>query len=198
MFRKKFFVFCLLWMTCIMVNLGSVRAEDPLSPEPQTQTNQEGDMIVVLETNRGNIEIKLFRDIAPKAVENFTGLSKKGYYDGLIFHRVIKEFMIQAGDPTGTGAGGESIWGKNFADEVTPQVKFDRSGLLAMANAGPNTNGSQFFITTIATPWLNMKHTIFGEVVSGYENVTAIEDTAVDGDDRPLEAQKIIKAYVKE
>ncbi len=152
---------------------------------------------VVLETNQGVIEIKLLADIAPKTCENFIGLVKKGYYDGIIFHRVIKKFMIQGGDPTGTGRGGESIWGVPFEDEVTPKVGFDKQGLLAMANAGPNTNGSQFFITTAATPWLNMKHTIFGEVISGYDVVTKIENTATGSSDRPLAEQKIIKAYPK-
>lgn len=152
---------------------------------------------VVLETNQGNIEIKLKNDIAPKTCENFEKLVQKGYYNGLIFHRVIKGFMIQGGDPTGTGAGGESIWGKPFEDEVTPQAKFDAPGILAMANAGPNTNGSQFFITTAKTPWLNMRHTIFGEVISGYEVVQKIEDTATGSNDRPLSEQKIIKAYIK-
>jgi peptidylprolyl isomerase len=155
------------------------------------------DKIVVLETTQGKIEIKLMPDIAPKAAENFEKLAAKGYYDGLIFHRVIKGFMIQGGDPTGTGSGGESIWGSPFEDEVTPNVKFDRPGLLAMANAGPNTNGSQFFITTAITPWLNMRHTIFGEVISGYETVRAIENTATGEADRPIPEQKIIRAYLK-
>lgn len=153
--------------------------------------------IVVLETNQGNVEIQLMPDVAPKTCENFIGLVKKGYYNGLIFHRVIKQFMIQGGDPTGTGMGGESIWGKPFEDEVSAGVEFDRKGLLAMANAGPHTNGSQFFITTIPTPWLNMKHTIFGEVISGYDVIEKIENTETDGADRPEEVQKIIKAYVK-
>jgi len=153
--------------------------------------------IVVLETNQGNIEIKLKNDIAPKACENFIKLTEKGYYNGLIFHRVIKGFMIQGGDPTGTGMGGESIWGKPFADEVTPQVKFDGPGILAMANAGPDTNGSQFFITCAKTPWLNMRHTIFGEVIAGLETVQKIENTPTGADDRPLNPQKIIRAYLK-
>lgn len=153
--------------------------------------------IVVLETNQGNIELKLKTDIAPKACENFTKLVAKGYYNGLIFHRVIKGFMVQGGDPTGTGMGGESIWGKAFEDEVTPVVKFDSSGILAMANAGPDTNGSQFFITCAKTPWLNMRHTIFGEVISGLEVVQKIENVPVDADDRPLTQQKIIRAYIK-
>jgi len=152
---------------------------------------------VVLETTQGNIEIKLMPQVAPKACENFEKLVEKGYYNGLIFHRVIKSFMIQGGDPTGTGAGGESIWGKPFADEVSPSVQFDKVGLLAMANAGPNTNGSQFFITCAPTPWLNMQHTIFGEVVSGLDIVQKIENTQTGANDKPVSAQKIIKAYIK-
>ena len=153
--------------------------------------------IVVLETNQGTIEIKLMPEVAPKACENFTKLVEKGYYNGLIFHRVIKGFMIQGGDPTGTGAGGESIWAEPFGDEISPNVQFDKAGLLAMANAGPNTNGSQFFITTAKTPWLNMHHTIFGEVISGYETVQKIENTAIGSSDRPRLEQKIIKSYLK-
>ncbi|MCG2704238.1 MAG: peptidylprolyl isomerase [Candidatus Omnitrophica bacterium] len=153
--------------------------------------------IVVLETSQGIIELKLMPDIAPKACENFKALVEKGYYDGIIFHRVIKEFMLQCGDPAGTGMGGNSIWGKPFEDEVRSDVRFDRKGLLAMANAGPGTNGSQFFITTVPTPWLNMKHTIFGEVVAGYDTVRKIENTKTDATNRPLAEQKIIKAYIK-
>ena len=154
--------------------------------------------VVVLETNQGNIELKLFADIAPLAVENFTTHVKNGYYNGLIFHRVIKDFMIQGGDPTGTGTGGESIWKKDFADEFAPNVVFDRPMLLAMANRGPGTNGSQFFITTKPTPWLNGRHTIFGEVVSGQDVVKKIENVkVVPRISKPLEEQKIIKAYIK-
>lgn len=153
--------------------------------------------IVVLETNQGNIELKLMPNIAPKTCENFTKLVEKGYYNGLIFHRVIKGFMIQGGDPTGTGMGGESIWGKPFEDEVTPVVKFDGAGILAMANSGPNTNGSQFFITCAKTPWLNMRHTIFGEVISGLDVAQKIENTPVGAEDRPIAEQKIIRAYLK-
>lgn len=152
---------------------------------------------VVLETNQGLIEIKLMPDVAPKACENFIGLIQKGYYDGIIFHRVIKNFMIQGGDPTGTGTGGSSLWGAPFKDEVSSLVKFDKPGILAMANSGPNTNGSQFFITTVATPWLNMRHTIFGEVILGYDVVEKIKDTAVGAGDKPIVEQKIIKAYLK-
>ena len=155
-------------------------------------------MKVVLETNQGEIELKLFPDVAPKTCENFTGLAAKGYYDGLIFHRVIKDFMLQGGDPTGTGRGGESLWGGKFEDECDASVQFDRKGLLAMANAGPNTNGSQFFITTVPTPWLNMRHTIFGEVVRGEDVVSKIENVAKGPGDRPVEDQKIITARVLE
>ncbi len=153
--------------------------------------------IVCLETNQGTIEIKLFPKIAPKACENFVALVKKNYYNGIIFHRVIKDFMIQCGDPTGTGAGGASCWNKPFADEFSAEVAFTKPGLLAMANSGPCTNGSQFFITTAKTPWLNMHHTIFGEVISGYDVVQKIEKSPVDIRDKPKEVQKIIKAYMK-
>ena len=152
---------------------------------------------VVLETNQGVIEIKLMPDIAPKTCENFRKLVEKGYYDGLIFHRVIKDFMIQGGDPTGTGRGGSSIWGKPFEDEFNKNVTFSKKGILAMANSGPGTNGSQFFITTIPTPWLDMHHTIFGEVTSGYDVVQKIENTQVGAGDKPVTDQKIIKAYLK-
>ncbi len=153
--------------------------------------------IVVLQTNQGSIELELFPDIAPKTVENFLGLVKKGYYNGIIFHRVIPKFMIQGGDPTGTGQGGKSLWGGKFEDEFKPGVVFDRPFILAMANAGRNTNGSQFFITTVPTPWLNGYHTIFGEVKSGFKTVQAIETTPRDRNNRPLKEQKIVKAYIK-
>ncbi len=155
------------------------------------------DQKVVLETNQGKIVVKLFADKAPKAVENFVGLAKKGYYNGIIFHRVIKGFMIQGGDPAGTGMGGESLWGGQFEDEVSPDLQFDKKGILAMANAGPGTNGSQFFITVAPTPWLNMRHTIFGEVVEGYDVVEKIENTAVGSADKPVKEQKIVKASVQ-
>ena len=143
----------------------------------QAQESNVKSTIVVLETNQGNIELTLFPDKAPKTVENFVGLVKKGYYNGLIFHRVIKGFMIQGGDPTGTGSGGTSLWGKDFADEINPDLVFDKQGILAMANRGPDTNGSQFFITTAPTPWLNGHHTIFGQVSQGYDTVSKIEST---------------------
>lgn len=153
--------------------------------------------IAVVETTQGTFEIELFPEIAPKAVENFIKLSESNYYEGTGFHRVIKAFMIQGGDPTGTGAGGQSIWGKNFEDEFSPSLKFDKPGILAMANRGPKTNGSQFFITTAATPWLNNKHTIFGQVVKGYDIVQKIETTPTAPGDKPLTPQKILKITIK-
>ena len=153
--------------------------------------------VVVLETNQGNIEIKMMPKVAPKAVENFVTHAKNGYYNGIIFHRVIKGFMIQGGDPTGTGRGGQSIWKKDFADEFSANVVFDRPFLLAMANRGPTTNGSQFFITLAPTPWLNGKHTIFGEVVAGQDVVKKIENTRTTSRNKPVLELTILKAYVK-
>ena len=153
--------------------------------------------IAVIKTNEGELIVEFWPDVAPKTVENFKALARKGFYDGTCFHRVIKGFMIQGGDPTGTGAGGTSIWGKPFEDEVTPQATFDGPGILAMANSGPNTNGSQFFITCAKTPWLNMRHTIFGEVVSGLEVVQKIENSSTGANDRPIAQQKINRAYIK-
>ena len=180
---------CRLLFFCISVII-------PLSLTQAQESNVKS-TIVVLETNQGNIELTLFADKAPKTVENFVGLVKKGYYNNLVFHRVIKGFMIQGGDPTGTGSGGESLWGKDFADEFTADLVFDKQGVLAMANRGPDTNGSQFFITTAPTTWLNNHHTIFGQVTQGYDIVSKIENTPIGQGDRPVQDQKIIKAYVK-
>lgn len=179
----------LIWLVLILGCLMLVRAT-----MTKAQTNN---VVAVLETSQGVIEIKLFPDVAPKTCENFVGLVKKGYYNGLIFHRVIPGFMIQGGDPTGTGRGGESLWGGKFEDEFRQDVGFDRKGLLAMANAGPNTNGSQFFITLAPTAWLNMHHTVFGEVISGYNIVEAISLVETGPGDRPKGDQKILKAYIK-
>ena len=153
--------------------------------------------VVVVETSAGTIELNLYSDIAPKACENMTRLAEKGYYNGTIFHRVIDGFMIQGGDPTGTGTGGKSIWRESFEDEFSKKARFDKAGLVAMANAGPGTNGSQFFITLAPTPHLNDHHTIFGEVVAGYDVVQKIGRTPVDGDDRPVTEQKILRMYLK-
>jgi len=160
---------------------------------------QAANPIAVLETTQGNIEIELRPDLAPLAVENFTTHIKNGYYDGIIFHRIIKQFMIQGGDPTGTGRGGESIWGKSFKDEFTSKAMFNRAGVLAMANAGPNTNGSQFFITTVETPHLNGRHTIFGYVKGkdSFAIVKRLENVETGYMDKPKVEQKIIKAYMK-
>jgi peptidyl-prolyl cis-trans isomerase A (cyclophilin A) len=157
------------------------------------------DLKATLKTNRGDIVLNLLPDHAPKTVENFTGLAEgtkeyhddagrsgERYYDGLGFHRVIENFMIQGGCPLGTGTGGP---GYTFKDEFHPELQFDRPYLLAMANAGPGTNGSQFFITTAATPWLNNRHTIFGEVAdqASRDVVDAIGTTATGPGDRPVE-----------
>jgi peptidyl-prolyl cis-trans isomerase B (cyclophilin B) len=136
-----------------------------------------------IHTNVGAIELALFDDDAPKTVQNFVKLAGDGFYDGVIFHRVIPDFMIQGGDPTGTGSGGP---GYQFEDEFNehPAVR----GSLAMANSGPNTNGSQFFVITAeATPWLDGKHTVFGQVTSGMDVVDSISNVATDGQDRPLD-----------
>lgn len=146
----------------------------------------------------GVIELELFIKEAPKTVENFLGLAKKGYYNGIFFHRVIDNFMIQGGDPTGTGRGGESIWGSKFEDEINPKFKFDAAGILAMANAGPNTNGSQFFITLVPTPWLDGKHTIFGKVVKGMDVVKSVGKVEVTKPgDKPKKDIVMKKVFVK-
>jgi len=143
--------------------------------------------VAVINTNMGKIEIELFADKTPKTVENFVEHANEGYYNGIIFHRVIPNFMIQGGDPTGTGRGGESIWGEPFADEIVKSLVFNEPGILAMANAGPNTNGSQFFITVAPTNWLDGKHTIFGKVIGGMDIVYAISKVATSKPgDKPL------------
>ena len=147
-----------------------------------------------MHTNHGEIQLQLFDDAAPKTVDNFVKLSKDGYYDGLIFHRVIRDFMIQGGCPQGTGTGGP---GYEFEDEINDN-KIVR-GALAMANAGPNTNGSQFFIvTTQAAPWLDGKHTVFGRVTSGMEAVDSIEGTETGAQDRPVNDALIERVEVHE
>lgn len=181
----------------------------------QLEAVKSGDTVAVMHTNMGDIEIKLFPEHAPKTVENFTTHAKNDYYNGIIFHRVIKDFMIQGGDPTGTGMGGESIWGRSFKDEFTPELHNLR-GALCMANAGPNTNGSQFFIVQAkdvpdylveqmkempdafsddvidaytklgGTPWLDFRHTVFGQVVNGMDVVDAIANVEVGGADKPV------------
>lgn len=128
--------------------------------------------VATFDTDRGTIRVQLHEDKTPKTVENFETLAKKGFYDGLAFHRVIPDFMVQGGCPEGTGTGGP---GYQFEDEFHPDLKHDRPGVLSMANAGPNTNGSQFFITHVATPWLDGKHSVFGGVLEGQEVVDSIQ-----------------------
>ena len=185
----------------------------------------KNDTVAVIKTNLGDIKVKFFPEHAPKAVENFITHAKNGYYNGIIFHRVIKDFMIQGGDPTGTGMGGESIWGRSFEDEFTPKLH-NLCGALSMANAGPCTNGSQFFIVHASTapesmieqmselsesypadcvaaykqvggtPWLDYHHTVFGQVYDGMDIVNNIASVAVDGRDKPLDEVKIIEIEV--
>lgn len=183
----------------------------------QLKTPAAGDTAAVMHTNRGDIKILLFGEKAPKAVENFTTHAKNGYYSGLKFHRVINDFMIQGGDPLGNGTGGESIWGKSFEDEFTPELHNLR-GALSMANSGPNTNGSQFFIVQAksvsdslieqmkdmkdgsfpeavieayrengGTPWLDYRHTVFGQVYEGMDVVDLIAASETGVYDEPLE-----------
>ncbi len=148
---------------------------------------------MTLETSMGTIEAELFVDKAPKTAANFRNLSQKGFYNGLVFHRVIDGFMIQGGCPKGTGTGGP---GYNIPDEFGPGLKHDSAGIFSMANAGPNTGGSQFFITLAATPWLDRKHAIFGKVTNGMDVVMRIGKTPVDGNDRPRTAVKITKVTI--
>jgi len=142
--------------------------------------------------------MKLFPDECPRTIENFSTHAKNGYFDNLIFHRVIQGFMIQTGDPLGDGTGGESIWGYEFEDELCDKLRHDRPGIVSMANAGPNTNGSQFFITTVATPWLDQKHTVFGRVTKGMDVVFQIEKVEVDKYDKPVEDIKILNVTIKD
>ncbi|KIK38998.1 hypothetical protein CY34DRAFT_808818 [Suillus luteus UH-Slu-Lm8-n1] len=150
----------------------------------------------VIHTSMGDIHMRLFPQQSPKAVENFVGHARSGYFEGVIFHRVIPKFMIQTGDPLGDGTGGTSIWDREFEDEFSPDLKHDRPYSVSMANAGPNTNGSQFFITTTATPWLDKKHTIFGRVFSGLEVVHNIENVKTNKMDKPFEDIKIVNIDV--
>jgi len=136
------------------------------------------------QTNLGSFTIELQEDRAPRTTKNFIDLAEKGFYDGVIFHRVIKDFMIQGGDPSGTGRGGP---GYQIQDEFHPELKHAGPGILSMANAGPNTGGSQFFITLAATPWLDGKHAVFGKVTEGMDVVEAIGGTPTSAGDRPLE-----------
>ena len=186
---------------------------------PQLSTEvAANEKLVTMKTTMGDIKLKLFPDLAPKTVENFLGLAAKGYYDGIIFHRVIPDFMIQGGDPTGTGMGGESLWGEEFNDEFSKQA-FNLNGALSMANAGPNTNVSQFFIVSNTevpqnmltqlegagyekevidayaknggTPWLDFRHTVFGHVIEGMDVVYDIQNVKRGAQDKPVNGVRI-------
>ncbi|EPH93693.1 MULTISPECIES: peptidylprolyl isomerase [unclassified Enterococcus] len=179
---------------------------------PQLNLENEKGPKALIKTNRGDINIQLFPELAPKTVQNFVELAKKGYYDGIIFHRVIPDFMIQGGDPTGTGMGGESIYGESFEDEFSREL-FNLRGALSMANSGPNSNGSQFFIVNNenvpanmlgqlegagfpaeiieaykggGTPWLDFRHTVFGHVIDGMDVVDEIANVQRGPQDRPV------------
>ncbi|KAJ1025095.1 hypothetical protein NDA16_002602 [Ustilago loliicola] len=150
-----------------------------------------------LHTTLGDIQLTLYTELVPKTCKNFVGLAKKGYYDGIIFHRIIKKFMVQTGDPLGDGTGGESVWGGNFEDEFHPSLNHSKPFTLSMANAGPNTNGSQFFITTVPAPWLDRKHTVFGKVSTGMDVVKRIEDAKVDKSDKPRQDIRIVNVSLR-
>ena len=145
---------------------------------------------------QGSVVLELYYDHAPKTCKNFSTLAQRGYYNNVIFHRIIPNFMIQTGDPTGTGRGGNSIYGEKFEDEIKATLKHTGAGVLSMANSGPNTNGSQFFITLAPTPWLDGKHTVFGRVKSGMRVVQRMGLVRTNAEDKPLEQVKIIRAKV--
>ena len=157
--------------------------------------NQVANRIAVFQTNKGTFEIELFEDKVPVTTKNFIDLVDKGFYNGLIFHRVIDGFMIQGGDPEGTGMGGP---GYTIPDEFNKDLRHDSEGILSMANAGPNTGGSQFFITLVATPWLDGHHAVFGKVIEGMDVVRAIGKVKCDGRDKPLEDVVINKVTIKD
>ena len=142
------------------------------STPPSLQLDATKTYYATIKTNKGDMRLKLYADKAPLTVNNFVFLARDKFYDGVPFHRVIKDFMVQTGDPTGTGRGGP---GYRFRDEIHPQLRHDGPGVLSMANAGPNTNGSQFFITHVATPWLDGKHAVFGKLIEGEDVLFAIE-----------------------
>lgn len=147
-----------------------------------------------IKTSMGTFQVELYQKHAPKTCKNFLDLARKGYYDGTVFHRIIRSFMIQGGDPTGTGRGGSSIYGGKFEDEITRDLKHTGAGVLSMANSGPNTNGSQFFFTTAPTPWLDGKHTIFGRVCSGMDVIKRLDNVQTDKTDKPISEVKILRA----
>ncbi len=166
------------------VDTGSGRQVSKYASPPAMTIDPDGEYTADIQTNLGTITVELFAEDAPVTVNNFVFLSQQGFYDRVIFHRVIPNFMVQGGDPTGTGTGGP---GYTFQDEIVPSMSFDQAGILAMANGGPNTNGSQFFITVAPTPHLTGNHTIFGKVTAGQDIVDTISSARRDRYDRPLE-----------
>ncbi len=170
--------------------IGSVAIAEEAAQAVPAEAVKADIVKVKIETTMGDIYADLFAKEVPKTVENFTTLVNKGFYDGIIFHRVIPDFMIQTGDPEGTGMGGP---GYQFEDEFSPNLTHDKAGVLSMANAGPNTNGSQFFITDAATPHLDGKHSVFGRVTEGIDVVKKIANAPRNSSDRPNEEIKMIK-----
>jgi cyclophilin family peptidyl-prolyl cis-trans isomerase len=160
---------------------------------PKMEIDPKKEYTAIFKTDKGDITVKLFADKTPNSVNNFVFLARQGFYDGTIFHRVISDFMAQGGDPTGTGMGGP---GYRFADEFHPSLKHDKPGVLSMANAGPNTNGSQFFITHVPTPWLDKKHSVFGQVSDGMKVLLSIPPRDPSKQDAP--AVKLISVSIVE
>ena len=190
------YILSVLLLTLVVAS--PVAAQTETSPQEKEAAVEKE--IAVIETNHGNIEIEFFREDAPKTVENFVQLAKRGYYDGVLFHRVISGFVIQGGDPTGTGSGGESIYGKRFDEEIDRNSALYEAGytrgIVAMANAGPNTNGSQFFIMH-KDYGLTPDYTIFGRVVTGMDTVDKIASVQTAAGGRPMEDVKMLKVYLK-
>ncbi|KAJ8905715.1 hypothetical protein NDN08_002220 [Rhodosorus marinus] len=149
---------------------------------------------VRMETSLGSFDVELYWEHTPRTCRNFLELSKRGYYKGVIFHRIVPNFVVQGGDPTGTGRGGESIYGRRFEDEIHPELKHVGAGILSMANSGPNTNGSQFFITLAPAPHLDGKHSVFGRIKSGMNTIKRMGTVPTDSHDRPQRDVKIYKA----
>jgi cyclophilin family peptidyl-prolyl cis-trans isomerase len=176
---------------------GKTAEGNPIVTRSMNKDPGPANEIAVMKTSMGTITLRFFTKQAPLAVANFKGLAAKGYYDGIIFHRVMDNFMIQGGDPTGTGYSGDSLWGGKFQDEFSPSLRFDHPGILAMANSGPGTNGSQFFITQVPTTHLNDKHTIFGEVIEGMDVVNAICKVRTDDKNKPMQPVVIESITIK-
>ncbi|KAG9299265.1 hypothetical protein G9A89_013913 [Geosiphon pyriformis] len=154
-------------------------------------------MSVTLHTDLGDIKIEVFCEAVPRTAENFLALCATGYYDNCLFHRNIKSFIVQTGDPTGTGKGGNSIWGRKFADEIKSSLKHNARGIVSMANSGPDTNGSQFFITYAKLPHLDTKYTVFGKVIDGIDTtLDAIEKVPVDEKSRPIQEIRIKSVFI--